>query len=346
MRAREIISDRDKALSGLLRFRATLDASPDAVFLIDPREMKFIDFNRAVEEITGYSRDELLKMGPGDIKPLFSREARQDLFESLIQGSGAQNTLDTVHQHKDGRRFPMEVKLSVFEQETGEPLIIALARDLTVHKKAEEKLRESEKKYRYINEELLRANRALKVISACGIAIIHADKEDELLQKICNIIVEEAGYRLAWVGCAAGDEKKSVRPAARAGFEDGYPGSIKIEGREPAGTAIRTGSPCIIRDIETDERSAAWRGRVVKRGYESVIGLPLKLRDNPFGALAVYSTDKNAFDSNETKPLMELAGNLAFGIGALRTRSEQKKAEEALIKAYEQLEIRVRERTA
>ncbi len=152
-------------------------------------------------------------------------------------------------------------------------MIIALARDLTAHKKAEEKLRESEKKYRSINEELPRANRALKVISACGIAIIHGEKEDELLQKICNIIVEEAGYRLAWVGCAEEDEEKSVRPAARAGFEDGYPGSIKvawadnIEGQEPVGTAIRTGSPCIIRDIETDERSAAWGGRSVKRGY-------------------------------------------------------------------------------
>ncbi len=71
----------------------------------------------------------------------------------------------------------------------------------------------------------------------------------------------------------------------------------------------------------------------------------MKLRDNSFGALTVYSTDKNAFDSNETKLLMELVGDLAFGMGALRTRSEQKKAEEALIKAYEQLEIRVRERT-
>ncbi len=106
MRAREIISDRDKALSGLLRFRAAPDASPDAVFLIDQREMKFIDFNRAVEKITGYSRDELLKMGPGDIKPLFGREARQDLFESLIQGSGAQNTIETVHNIRTAADYP------------------------------------------------------------------------------------------------------------------------------------------------------------------------------------------------------------------------------------------------
>ena len=40
--------------------------------------------------------------------------------------------------------------------------------------------------------------------------------------QICRLIVEEAGYRLCWVGRAEHDEAKTVRPIASAGFDEGY----------------------------------------------------------------------------------------------------------------------------
>ncbi|NIU07356.1 MAG: hypothetical protein GWN81_00465, partial [Phycisphaerae bacterium] len=51
-----------------------------------------------------------------------------------------------------------------------------------------------------LEEELKGANRSLKMLSACNHAMIHAENEASLLNSICRIIVEEGGYRLAWVG--------------------------------------------------------------------------------------------------------------------------------------------------
>ena len=45
-------------------------------------------------------------------------------------------------------------------------------------------------------------NRALRAINQCNHALIHADDEHELLNKICRIVIEVGGYRMAWVGFA------------------------------------------------------------------------------------------------------------------------------------------------
>ena len=51
----------------LLRFRAAMDMSDDGIFLIDRATMRFIDVNAAASRNMGYSREELLKMGPQDL---------------------------------------------------------------------------------------------------------------------------------------------------------------------------------------------------------------------------------------------------------------------------------------
>ncbi len=87
-----------------------------------------------------------------------------------------------------------------------------------------------------------------------------------LLQQICQIVVEKAGYRLCWVGYAEQDEAKTVRPVAQAGFEEGYLKTVNVtwadteRGRGPTGTCIRTGQPSLVKNIATDARFAPWRG--------------------------------------------------------------------------------------
>ena len=77
-------------------------------------------------------------------------------------------------------------------------------------------------KRRRVEEQLRRVNRARRAVAMCNQALIHATDETALVQQLCQIIVEQAGYRLAWVGYAEQDEAKTVRPVALAGFEDGY----------------------------------------------------------------------------------------------------------------------------
>lgn len=181
-----------------------------------------------------------------------------------------------------------------------------------------------------------RLNRALKLLSDCNMALVHAVEEQALLSEICRLIVERGGYRMAWVGYAEHDAEKSVRPVARWGDDRDYLGGVGISwadtehGRGPTGTAIRTGQTDINQDYQTNPRMAPWRGAALASGYRSSIALPLNNRTHILGALTIYAAEADAFGAEEVALLEELANDLAYGIETLRTRIEHAEAEKKL----------------
>ncbi len=184
---------------------------------------------------------------------------------------------------------------------------------------------------------LHRLNRELRAVTDCNQTLIRADDEQTLFNDICRIVCDKAGYRMAWVGYAENDDAKTVRPAAWAGFEDGYLAGAGItwadgeRGRGPTGIAIRAGKTDTIRDFATEPKAAPWRDSALQRGYRSSIALPLKDESKKtFGVLTIYSAEPNAFTPDEIRLLEELAGDLEFGVMVLRARIERKRAEEAL----------------
>jgi PAS domain S-box-containing protein len=185
-------------------------------------------------------------------------------------------------------------------------------------------------------EAVRKTNRALKVLIMSNRAVIRSTEELTLIKDVCRSIVEVGGYRMAWVGFAVQDEEKTVRPVAHAGHDDGYIESANItwanteRGRYPTGKAIRTGRSCIANNILTDSDYAPWRDEATKRGYASSIALPLISNSQTIGALNIYAVEPDAFDAEEVNLLMQLAGDLSYGIAAIRTRAEHKRAEEAI----------------
>jgi sigma-B regulation protein RsbU (phosphoserine phosphatase) len=200
--------------------------------------------------------------------------------------------------------------------------------------------------------QLLRTSRANRALSRCNQAVIRAVDEPTLLQQICQIVVEDAGYRLCWVGRAENDEAKSIRPVAQAGFEEGYLNTLNItwadteRGRGPTGTCIRTGRTEVVKDIATDPKMMPWRAEALKRGYASSIAIPLVVDSAVFGALSIYAEEPEAFGPEEVSLLTELANDLTFGIATLRARTQRERAEEEIRTLNAELEQRVTARTA
>jgi PAS domain S-box-containing protein len=189
---------------------------------------------------------------------------------------------------------------------------------------------------KHSEEALHKINRALMVLTMTNQVIIRAIEEAALLKDVCRTIVEVGGYRLVWVGFAEQDEEKTVRPIAYAGHEEGYLDTVNITradtegGRGPTGKAILTGKPCVVKDIRIDPDYGHYRDEAVKRGYASLISLPLIANNKTLGALNIYATETDAFDIEEVNLLTELANDMAFGTMALRTRAERNRADEAL----------------
>jgi|GEM_PF-1020779 len=199
---------------------------------------------------------------------------------------------------------------------------------------------------------LERSNRALRTVSGCNRALGQATSETELLQEVCQLIIHDGGYRLAWVGLAEDDAEKSIRIVGLAGYDEGYTETAKItwadteRGRGPAGLVIRTGSPSICRHIATDPIFAPWREAALQRGYEALAVFPVRDNGRAFGAFAIYSAEADRFDAEEVKLLSELADDLAYGILTLRIRARHRVAEEEIRTLNTELEQRVRQRTA
>lgn len=257
---------------------------------------------------------------------------------------------DTVAAYANGKRDTITLTIKIdasrwflftvfFVEELR--LIRFYGMDITKRKHAEEEIQREkdslESQVRDRTRELEKSIRLYRMLSQCNQALVGTLKEEELTQKICEIIVEDGGYRMAWVGSAERDEEKTVRSVASSGFEEGYFEKAKIvwanveHGRGPTGTAIRENRIVIGEDFLTDPQLSPWREFALQRGYRSSIAIPLKEENRPpFGALTIYSPVASAFDQSEVGLLKELSGDLSFGILALRVQAEKNEAQRAL----------------
>jgi signal transduction histidine kinase len=196
-------------------------------------------------------------------------------------------------------------------------------------------------------------NRELKAISNCNQTLVRAVDEQTLLNEICRIVCEEAGYKLAWVGYAEHDAAKTVRPVAWYGYDDGYAAHANItwdenseRGQGSTGQAIRSGCSVYSQNLLHDPKYKPWVNEAIKRGFQGSIALPMKNdTDEVFGAFMLYSSEPDIITNEELRMLEELAGDLAFGITSLRIRNERVKAQQDLMKAKENAELSDRLKT-
>jgi PAS domain S-box-containing protein len=329
----------EKALQeGEELFRLVADFTYDWEYWLAP-DGKYIYVSPACQRITGYSVSEFHK-NPKFLSTITHPEDQDAVCRHLEESVESDQVLHVdfrIISRGGEERWISHFCQPVYGEDQSYLGRRASNRDITRRKQLEEELR--------------RANRSLKMLSSCNHALIHAESEESLLNSVCQIIVEEGGYRLAWVGFREEDENKTVSPVAQAGYEEGYLESLHItwanreRGRGPTGKAIRSGEPSIARDILNDPDFSPWRDEALKRGFASSVALPLTIRGETFGALNIYASEPDAFDKEEVNLLGELAGDLSFGIIALRARIEQEGAEVALRRAHGELEKRVKERT-
>src|SRR4030095_9224237 len=119
------------------RFRTFVDRAADAFFL-HAAQLRIVDVNRQACESLGRSREELLGVHPSEFDVGLD-DASMRRFEKRF-AAGEIITFETRHRRKDGTVFPVEIRTGTFQQ-GGELFYLALARDITERKLAEETLR-------------------------------------------------------------------------------------------------------------------------------------------------------------------------------------------------------------
>ncbi len=165
--------------------------------------------------------------------------------------------------------------------------------------------------------------RAYRTYVRCHEIIVHATSEPALLKAVCAVLVEELGFRMAWIGMTSPSDER-VRPVAHAGDEDGYLERITItrtagdpHGSGPTGRAVRERATAVARDIATDPRFEPWRADALKRGYASSAAIPLLDADWCLGAISLYAAEPDAFGDDEIALLEKMAADLVLGLRAI-----------------------------
>jgi diguanylate cyclase (GGDEF)-like protein/PAS domain S-box-containing protein len=122
----------------LRRFRTAMDATADAIFLIDRSGMTFVDVNATACRMLGYERDDFLALGSGSV-PGPERERLQDLYDKLLAGDQSGAMADLQVQRKDGSQVAVEVQRRTLRSGASW-ILVAVARDITERKEAEMRL--------------------------------------------------------------------------------------------------------------------------------------------------------------------------------------------------------------
>ncbi len=112
---------------GLERFRRALEASADAILLVDRTSMRYVDANAAACRLSGYSREELLALGPADLATDPALAARRsEAFDALIPGAAAAAATPAVREplrRKDGAVVQVEVQRHAAQADEGWTLV-------------------------------------------------------------------------------------------------------------------------------------------------------------------------------------------------------------------------------
>jgi PAS domain S-box-containing protein len=182
--------------------------------------------------------------------------------------------------------------------------------------------------------QLLRLNRLYAASSQINQAIALASTHDDLLQKVCKVLVEQGGFKMAWIGWND-PETKMLVPVAESGDDNGYLRSVKVytddrpEGRGPSGTAFRENRLYICEDILNDPAMLPWRAEAQRRGFRASAAFPIKLKGEVCGTLTVHAPQVGFFQDKETALLAEAAGDISFALDNF-ARNEELQAAEAI----------------
>ncbi len=211
----------------------------------------------------------------------------------------------------------------------------------TKHKQIEKKLKESDEHYRMF------ASYQHAISKLRKFYVIDASFE-QMIQRTLDLIIEEFGYYMAWYAELI-EEEKVILPKLWAGKYEKYLDGLRLEyegdkrdAKCAMSLAILTKKPFGYADLEHDKDFKKWRTFALQYGYRSNQAIPLIIDGKCKSAFLIYSTRPFAFSKKIVEYLKGMADELAV---IIQNVTKHKQAEEALRKARDELEIRVKERT-
>lgn len=251
------------------RIRRLVDANIIGILFWNA-EGDIIEANDAFLRMVGYEREDLAlgRLGWRDLTvPEFRELSERSLAQALLTGHA--RPYEKEYFRKDGSRLPVIVGLALFEANSREGVAFVL--DLTERRQAEEKIRESERRYREVQTELAHANR-VATMGQLVASIAH-----EVNQPIAATILN-ADAALRWLNTQPPEIEEVRQVLGRLIFDANRAADVLGRIRGHIRKAPPQKGPVDI-NVAIGEMIEFTRGQIIKRGVsiqtQLADGLPL-----------------------------------------------------------------------
>ncbi len=186
-------------------------------------------------------------------------------------------------------------------------------------------------------QKMNKAKRLYLFISQINQIIVRVQDKKQLFKEVCEVAVQVGKFKFAWIGLINPITQK-VTPMSIGGDDKGYLALLRnltIDakqklGQGPAGIAIRQGRYQVCNSVADDPVMKPWKKEALKRDFQSLIAIPIKIFDETIGVFVIYAAEKNYFDEEEIKLLDKAASDVTFALEFYEKEMMRKKAEEAV----------------
>jgi two-component system cell cycle sensor histidine kinase/response regulator CckA len=302
------------------RLAAIVESSNDAIIGKDLSGI-ITSWNCGAEKIFGYTAREMLGTPTIQLIPASLRHEEDRILEIIKRGETV-DQMETKRQTKDGRIIDISATASPIKDAQGKVVGASkIARDITQRKEHE--------------REIDRLSRLYAALSGVDQAIVQIATRDELFHKVCQVLVEQGGFRVAWIGWHD-PQTHRLMPVAVCGQELAEVQRVEVYaddravGRGPTGMAFLTRRPYISNDLVNDPATLPWKKDLERSGFRSSAALPVRINSEVCGTISVYSLELDYFQDKEVALLVEAATDISFALDNFARESSRQEAERSL----------------
>ena len=291
------------------RFRLAFERNMAPMLFVD-LEDRIIAANDAACQMLGYAREELL----GQSSVLFTYSEDIGITEAYHTRMVNENA-EQVHYvkryiRKDGRVIVVDVSKSPALDAAGKTLYFVISqRDIT---------------------DVVHRDLVLELLWHVNKLAMTTSNELDFYQQVCNILVDEGGYELAWIGVNSENDTNGIDLVCAAGAVDFLDEATPWWGTKesaagPSGAAIQTGRSVVLSDWNDNAVNERWRERALQFGFASLVAVP-----HQYGSrrtvLSVYHRQNLAFDEVTVKGLESIVREAEFGVAHVRSAKNTERA--------------------
>lgn len=183
-------------------------------------------------------------------------------------------------------------------------------------------------------ESVLRLNRLYAVLSETNQTIVRTMDRDTIFNDFCRIAVKNGGFTLARVDLV--DEESGALKIVASYGATGYLDDIKITVNEeptglgPTGISVREGTYFICNDFLGAPITRPWHESGRDHGLRASASIALKQGGRVIGALTLYASEKNFFDTQQVELLQQMGADVSFALDNIVREARRQEVEQAL----------------